>query len=67
MSQTIRVIISPQGDSRLETRGFTGGACQQASQFLEQALGQRSAEQLTSEFYLPQRITQPQSHGTGLS
>jgi hypothetical protein len=37
-SQTIEVVISPQGETRVETKGFTGGSCRQASQFLEHAL-----------------------------
>ncbi len=33
---TIRLIISPQGQTRLETRGFAGASCREASAFLEQ-------------------------------
>ena len=51
MSQTIEVVISPQGETRVETKGFTGGSCRQASQFLEQALGTTTNETLTAEFY----------------
>lgn len=48
---TIRLIISPQGETKLETQGFTGASCRKASEFLEQALGQTTHAQLTSEFY----------------
>ena len=51
ISQTIEVVISPQGETRVETKGFTGGSCRQASQFLEQALGTTADEKLTAEFY----------------
>ncbi len=51
MSKTIEVIISPQGETKIETKGFAGTECQQASGFLEKALGLRQAEQLTAEFY----------------
>jgi hypothetical protein len=47
----IEIIISPQGESRLETRGFSGPTCREASVFLEQALGPRSSERLTGEFH----------------
>ena len=47
----IEVIISPTGESRVETIGFAGASCREASQFLETALGQRVGEQLTSDFY----------------
>ncbi len=47
----IEVIVSPQGKTRVETKGFAGSTCREASRFLEQALGVKAAEQLTSEFY----------------
>lgn len=47
----IEILVSPTGEVRLETRGFSGPACQDASRFLRQALGQTTAEQLTSEYH----------------
>jgi hypothetical protein len=58
-SRTIEVIVSPQGETRIETRGFAGSSCQEASRFLEQALGTRAAEQLTAEFFQPAVQAQP--------
>jgi hypothetical protein len=52
-SRTIEVIISPKGETKIETRGFAGSSCQEASRCLEKALGTRAAEQLTGEFYQP--------------
>ena len=49
--QIIEVVITPQGETRVETKGFTGSSCRQASQFLEQALGTVANEQFTAEFY----------------
>ena len=46
MSQTIEIVVSPTGESTVQTRGFTGASCRDASRFIEQALGQRTAEQL---------------------
>lgn len=54
----IRVIVGPKGETKVETRGFSGGACRDASRFLEQALGQPVAEQLTAEFYQDQPVEQ---------
>jgi hypothetical protein len=51
LSQTIEVIVSPKGETRVETKGFTGTACRQASQSLEEALGLRESEKLTAEFH----------------
>ena len=47
----IEIIVSPTGQSQVQTRGFRGSDCRQASLFLEQALGQRTSEQLTAEFH----------------
>jgi hypothetical protein len=47
----IRVIVGPKGETKVETKGFAGGECREASCFLEQALGQPVGEQLTAEFY----------------
>ena len=51
MTKIIEVIVSPTGETRVETKGFSGSSCQQASQFLEQALGAKVTERLTAEFY----------------
>jgi hypothetical protein len=51
LNRTIEVIISPQGESKIQTKGFAGVECQQTSECLEKALGQRQVEQLTAEFY----------------
>ena len=47
----IEVIVLPDGQTRVETKGFSGSECRAASQFVEQALGQKLQEQLTPEFY----------------
>ncbi|TWT56542.1 DUF2997 domain-containing protein [Allorhodopirellula solitaria] len=49
--KTIEVIVGPDGESRLETNGYGGSDCRQASEFLEQALGSRQSERLKPEFY----------------
>ena len=51
MMKVIEVIVSPDGQSRVATKGFSGSECREASQFVEQALGQKLQEQLTPEFY----------------
>ena len=52
--KTIEITISPTGDTKVETKGFTGVSCREASKALEEALGLKSTEQMTSEFYRPQ-------------
>ena len=56
--KTIEIVVTPDGASTVLTNGFTGSACQQASQFLEKALGSRIDEKLTSEFYQAQASEQ---------
>jgi len=51
MTKTIEIIVAPDGKSRVETKGFVGGECREASRFLERALGQQEHEQLTTDFY----------------
>ena len=52
MSKTIEIIVAPDGQSRVETKGFSRSECQTASQFVEQALGRSTDEQLKPEFYV---------------
>lgn len=51
MSRVIEVTVSPQGDVTVQTKGYAGADCQQASKFLEHALGVNTSERLTAEFY----------------
>jgi Protein of unknown function (DUF2997) len=51
MSKIIQVIVSPKGETKVETSGFSGSSCQEASRALEQALGGRVDETLTGEYY----------------
>ena len=49
--KTIQIVVSPKGESRVETIGFTGSECQKASKFLEAALGKQVTASLKPEFY----------------
>jgi len=49
--RTIEVTISPTGETTVQTKGFTGSSCRDASRLIEQALGQAARETLTSEFH----------------
>ena len=51
--KTIEIIINPAGEATVQTKGFTGSACRDASKFIENALGDRTGEQLTPEFHQP--------------
>jgi hypothetical protein len=51
MPRIIEVIVSPSGEVSIQTKGYTGSSCQQASLFLEQALGVTTSEKKTSEYF----------------
>jgi hypothetical protein len=62
--KTIEVIVSPKGETKIETKGFVGSACKAASEALEKALGLKQSEQLTAEFYSQQTQQQQLKEGT---
>jgi Protein of unknown function (DUF2997) len=51
MSRVIEVIVSPQGETTIQTKGYAGATCRQASKFLEQSLGVVATERKTAEFH----------------
>lgn len=51
MSKIIQVIVSPSGETKIETTGFSGSSCQEASRALEEALGAKTGETLTGDYY----------------
>lgn len=56
--KSIEITIGPKGETKVETKGFTGGECREASRFVEQALGRRTGERLTAEFHQGQQAGQ---------
>ena len=49
--KTIEITVSPQGETRVETKGFVGNECRNASKFIESALGKVASEKLKPEFH----------------
>lgn len=60
MHRVIEIVVSPQGETTLQTKGFQGPECLEASRFLERALGVCVQEQRADEFFAkaPQQQTQ---------
>jgi hypothetical protein len=58
MSRIIEVIVSPQGETTIQTKGYIGSDCLQASKFLEQALGVVATDRKSGEFYHTETTTQ---------
>ncbi len=59
----IEIIVAPTGETRVQTKGFAGADCRQASEFLERALGSRVSETLTAEFHQTESTQQHVSEG----
>ena len=58
MTKIIEIIVNPKGETTVETRGFAGSSCRDASRFVEEALGRRTDEKLTAEFHQSQPAEQ---------
>jgi hypothetical protein len=61
--KTIEITFLPNGQSRVETKGFVGGECRAASRFLEQAIGQATHEALKPEFHQAASSSMPLQQG----
>jgi hypothetical protein len=51
MARVIEVVVSPTGETTVQTKGYAGADCLQASKFLEQALGVITNDRKTAEFH----------------
>ena len=60
MTKTIEITVSPRGETTVQTKGFAGQSCREASKFIESALGRQTAERLTAEFHQPQTLEERQ-------
>ena len=58
MPRIIEVVVSPQGEATVQTKGYTGGDCLAASRFLEEALGITTGDRKTAEFHQGQSTDQ---------
>ena len=59
MPRVIEVTVSPTGETTVQTKGYAGGDCLQASRFIEDALGTSLRDRKTPEFY---QSTEQQQH-----
>ena len=48
--RTIEITVNPDGSTTVQTKGFTGAGCKEASRFLEEALGEVEHERRTAEY-----------------
>ena len=59
MQKTIEIVVDPTGAARLQTKGFPGATCRDASRLLEQALGTVSSDTPTAEMYQAETQAEP--------
>ena len=64
MTRIIEVIVASNGETRIETKGFAGSECREASRFIETALGKAVNEQMTAEFHQQQQTEQTNQQRT---
>ncbi|MBI3352655.1 MAG: DUF2997 domain-containing protein [Nitrospirae bacterium] len=51
MKKKIEITFSPEGEVKVETKGFAGKSCLDASKFIEEALGQKGSVSTTADYY----------------
>ena len=49
--KTIDVIVSRVGEITVEARGYAGSDCLEATRLLEAALGHKTSDRITADFY----------------
>lgn len=47
----IEVIVTPTGEVKLESRGYSGADCIAATKALEEALGVKESDKKTTEYF----------------
>ena len=57
MKRTLEILISPTGEIQIDAIGFKGPDCEQATRFLEEALGAVQVRQRKPE-YQQRTVTQ---------
>ena len=51
MKKAIEVVVSPTGDISIDAKGFKGADCDQATKFLEEALGAVAVKTKKPEYH----------------
>ena len=58
MAKQIKIRFNKQAETVVETVGFVGEECTQASDFIEKALGTPTADEKSAEFYHDSEVHQ---------
>lgn len=63
--KTIEIIVSRTGETTVQTKGFSGSSCREASKSIEQALGLVRSDKPTGEMYQAPVVNEPVRQGNG--
>lgn len=58
--KSVEVIVSREGTIAIDAIGFTGADCEQATKFLEEALGVKTSHQRKPEYHACRQVKQHQ-------
>lgn len=58
MPRIIEVIVTSTGETTIQTKGYAGNECLQASKSIEAALGVTASDRKTNEYYERQQTQQ---------
>ena len=61
--KTIEIIVDQKGQSTVQTKGFSGSECRDASKLIERALGMVQSDTPTAEMYQAQTNQQQAKAG----
>jgi hypothetical protein len=59
-NESIEVVVGPAGEIEINAHGFSGSDCEQATAFLEQALGQIGERARKPQYYTKRKLTNRQ-------
>lgn len=59
----IEIKVSPRGEVTVQTKGYAGAECEEASKSIEKALGVKTSDERTSEYFQEQPLDQNLSQG----
>ena len=64
MKKTIEIIVSPTGEILIDAVGFQGADCEQATRYLEEALGVAGRREKKPEYHQRRNLRHQQKVGS---
>ena len=61
----IEITVNPKGETSIQSRGFTGASCKDATRAYEQALGTVQSDRPTAEMYQTVPAQNPARQSSG--